>query len=289
MTTAESVESGPRARSEWECFVDGANRQWALISKLILHYMRTRYQKSRIGYASALIEPCIHMLILSFLMIVVRQRMERMGLSPIVIVASGLLPFLLFRANVQYLAGSISSSKILLKHPLLKHIDVIIARFILESLTMIAAGTLIFSVLIFLGVAPWPYRPLNMFLPLGGFLMMGLGVGTFAAFVLPVYPSVKRPLGIMMRLLYLTSGIFFLGRALPAWMLQWALYNPAFHAMEAFREGYLPIRNVSFIQLWYPYAFGLTFFMIGIAFERVMHYRLKESDESVSVDDSLLE
>lgn len=270
----------PHLEASWNPWLKAFHNQSQLIGKLILHYVRTRYKKSLLGYGTAFVEPCSHLLIWWVLMTYIRQRTVAYGMPPLLVIASGLLPFYLFKETTTYLTSTIPSSAMILKHPLVKLIDLILARFILEALTIVAVGTVIFGFLIVIGIAPPPWDFLGIFPPLTALLILGLGIGTFAAFASPIVPGFGKAMSILMRILYLTSGIFFLGAMLPPAIMRLALWNPVFHALELFREAYFHTVPNPKLSIWYPLAWGVGVFLIGISIERVMHRKLSNAQPS---------
>ena len=228
-------------------FLAALQIQDIILGKLILHGIRTRFERSRLGYAQALLDPCVHLLVWWVLMTFIKERQSRFGMAPILVITTGLVPMFLFRNTSKYMASSNAAMKRLIRHPQVRPLDVVFARFILEALTMITVGLIIFITMILLGQAPLPRDPLALFPPLATLLFMGLGFGTFFAVAAPISSFFPACFTIFMRFIYFTSGIFVLGNHVPLFVMRWFLWNPVFHCVEIFRAAYFdfPIERFS--------------------------------------------
>jgi capsular polysaccharide transport system permease protein len=242
-----------------------------IIGKLILHDIRKRYKRDKIGLAWAFLVPCTHVLMWWTVMTFIRMRHERLGMAPILIVCSGMVPMFQFRVPATLLGVCVNSGRALLRYPLVRPIDIILARFIVEGLIILAVGIFVFTVLILLGYAPLPRDPLGLFPPISALLAMGLSFGGLSAVASPLSYWFSISFKIILRLIYYTSGVFFLGNTLPFPLQGWILLNPVYHCVELFRTAYFSNFRNDYVTIWYPVCWVVVCSLLALAVERVKY------------------
>jgi capsular polysaccharide transport system permease protein len=249
-------------------------RQIRVVGALILRETRTRFGHSRLGYLWALLEPVMHMLGLSVIYITL-MRQPLTGTSIVLFFLSGIMPYFLFYKTATQIGGAINANRALLHLALVKHVDVILARALLE----------LGNLLIVFGLLMMFLRAFNQFgnteidillLAKAGMLMwfIGLGVGMINAVLSTLVKSWATVFSIATRPLYLLSGVFFLAERLPPAFGKWLAYNPILHGVEYFRSGIYPGYGRTFIDMGYLMGWAIVPLVIGLAFMRLMRRKL---------------
>jgi capsular polysaccharide transport system permease protein len=220
------------------------------------------------GYLWAVFEPC--MFVGVWLGFYYFFRMEAMihDMSPVLFMSSGLVPFLAFRRVASYVEKAISSNTSLLQFPLVRGVDTFLARFLLESATQVLVGTIIFGSLIILGFAKSPADPLQLLMSSAALLLLGFGFGVFNCMVEAHFPAYEKISSIILRLLFWTSGVFFLIDKWPKPIQDFLQWNPVLHGVELFRSSWSHTYQTPVGSIWYMLIWICGFFLIGLILER---------------------
>ncbi len=250
--------------------------QAIVVGALILREVRTRFGKDRIGYLWAVADPCLHIAVWFGLMWIVRQRHEMYGMHSALFLASGIIPLFFFQRVDRYVKAAISANQALLQYPLVKHPDLMIARFLLEAGTMIVVGIVVWGSLMALGVAALPDDLLALFPVSAAMLFLGFGFGAFNSVATILSPTYEKALGLSGRIIYLTSGIFFSVDSLPPQVVKWLALNPVCHGLSLFRSACFHSYQTTFASVWYILAWALALLLLGLAFERVFRGAIQE-------------
>lgn len=243
-----------------------------VVTALVLRESKTRFGRSRFGYVWALVEPMAYVGIFLAIRTAV-GRSPVFGESVILFVMTGLLATRLFIAIASRLTASISSNRALLAYPPVKPNDVIFARFILETVTMLIVVLVFFAGLQLAARYEVVISFSAFTAALAATVFLALGVGMFNAVVSVLYPLWGRLFGLMRLPIFLLSGIFYVPKQMPVnaqAVLEW---NPVLHCVEWLRTAsylsYDPLLDRGYV-MW----FAATAFTLGFALERAYRYRL---------------
>ncbi len=202
-----------------------------IVHALLLREIRVRFGQRRIGYAWAMIEPALHVGVLYLLKLVVGAFTP--AHIPLVLwLASGIIPFLMFRNMVSRIATIAKGSQDVLILPPVQLSDIVIARALLEFLT----STLIFVLALALyTVLVAPLTIANPLLVAGCLALLalsGIGLGMVEAVATAFFPSTKPLVDGLLRVLYLISGVIFALPYLPPEYQAYLSWNPLLHLFE---------------------------------------------------------
>jgi capsular polysaccharide transport system permease protein len=256
---------------------EGLALQTWVVRALILREVRTLYGRHRLGYLWAFFEPLLHMGFWFVLFIFIRRAPSVYDMSPLLFLATGLIPFICFRNVSAFVQGAISSNSALLQFPPVKQIDTIIARFLLKSATMLIVGAGIFGVMIFTGVASWPSDPAQVLLATLAMLFLGLGFGSLNCMICVIYPAYLKLSGLVFRILYFTSGLFFLPEMLPPKALEYLSWNPVLHGLGLFRSGWSSLYESQVASWNYLLSISAILFLLGLLLEPMVR-KIRESE-----------
>jgi capsular polysaccharide transport system permease protein len=251
--------------------------QMRVIGALILRETRTRFGKSRLGYAWAVLSPLIQISVISFVFYMAGRNHPPVGGNIVLFFASGVLPYQLCMKTASMLMNAIRSNETLMYYPVVEQLDTIFARFILELATYILIMLVLFgSILTYLG------HPVPDFLQLigaiGGLALLGLGIGIINAVLSSFIKSWDRIFSAISTPLYFMSGIFFLIDRMPEQARAVLAWNPILHGIEWFREGMFAELHSSTLDRGYLYSFGLVLTLVGLALERVLRRYMRKSN-----------
>jgi capsular polysaccharide transport system permease protein len=243
--------------------------QFRVIGALLLRETRTRFGKSRLGYAWALLSPLLQISILSGLFYMTGRHIPPVGNSIILFFASGVLPYQLFMKTSNMIMNAIRSNDALMYFPVVEQLDAILARYFLEVATYTLIMIILFGVIINIFDLPLPE-----FLPLIGSIcglsFLALGLGLCNAVIISFIKSWDRIFSAVSTPLYFLSGVFFLMDTLPPAAAKILILNPVFHGIEWFREGiYMQLESSQLDQM-YLFKWGILLMVIGLSLERVL-------------------
>lgn len=229
---------------------------------LVIREMITRYGRSWIGYAWAVIEPLGVVLILS---IAISQivPIPALGSSFVLFYATGYIPFHFFLEAAQSTGTAVQLNRALMQLPMVTPLDTVLARFFLSCLTLMIVAAMLFSGLLWVVEEPVDLRFEGLALGLGAGAILGLGVGTTNAFLFEVFPSWRQLWGIISRPLFIISGVFFVYEGLPRPLAEPLWYNPILHVVGQTRSAIYPFYDAAYVQIGYPIALGLGLFLLG--------------------------
>ena len=238
---------------------------------LMLREMESTYGRQPGGYVWAILQPVgmIVLLSLAFSMLVHKPPL---GTSFIFFYATGFLPFDMYGTMSSKVSAALTYSRPLLSYPRVTWVDTIIARVLLNALTLL----MVFFIVIFgimllyetratLDIAP-------LMLGLGMAMLMGVGVGLVNCVLIGLYPVWGIVWGILSRPLFLVSGVLFLPEDMPTGFQDVLWWNPLVHASGMVRRGLFSTYDASFVSLAYGYGFGLVLCTLGLIFLRA-HYK----------------
>ena len=111
-----------------------------------------------------------------------------------------------------------------------------------------------------------------MYLFLAAFL--GLGLGLLSGAVKLYWPNWSTFQSVLMRIMFFTSGKFFLADSLPRTLQEWLWYNPMLHVTEGVRSAFFRGFESRFLDPAYPVLCMLLLLFLGLASERVSRGKL---------------
>lgn len=210
---------------------------WNVLGALVFRELKTRFGQYHLGYLWAVAEPLAHVLVLSVIF-GVRSPTTAGGVDFPMFLATGIIPYLLFRSMVGRGMGAIEGNRALFVYRQVRPFDALVARAVLE--------TVIYGIVfvVFMAGAGWlgydvsvqdPLTVLAVFLALG---LLGLGLGALACVLASTLPDIAQIVPILLRPFYLISGIFFSVDRVPGEFRDYLLWNPILHALEILRERY---------------------------------------------------
>lgn len=236
----------------------------------MLREMATRYGASPGGYAWAVLEPLGTLLILS-LAFSLLLRNPSLGESFILFYATAFLPFNVFSGITNAMMHAMMFSKALLKYPAVKWMDAVLARFLLNALTLLLVSyILLVSIMWITGtrtVVDMPYVISAFALALA----LAFGIGTFNCAMRGLFPIYGTIWGIVTRPLMIASAVLYIMEDLPRFAQDILWYNPLVHITGLSRVGFYPIYAPGYINSVYVLACALIPMVLGLLLLRQHH------------------
>ena len=240
------------------------------ISALMLREMATSYGRSPGGYIWAVLEPVAGIALLSIVFAAV-FRSPPLGINFPTFYATGMLPFILFNDVHNKVAQSLLFSRQLLAYPTVTFLDAITARFLLNAMTQIMVAYLVLTgCLLAFETRTNPNFPVIV----EGFALialLSLGVGTLNCYLFTRFDVMQRAWSILMRPMFLISGIFFLFESMPLTYQNIVWWNPLVHVIGLVRRGFYSNYDASYVSETYVILVSLSCIALGLVLLRRHH------------------
>ena len=237
--------------------------QWLrVLFAMMVREMGAKFGRSAGGYFWAIAEPLggIVMLALAFS---VALRSPPIGTSFMFFYATGMIPFTLYRKVEGAASSAVRSNRGLLTYPVVTPLDAVLANFILNTLTTMVVGLILFTSIIFIQDVHVNFDPPRVLLAMAMAALLGLGVGTFNCVLTGFFPTWKNVWAVVTRPLFLVSGIFYTYDSVPAAFQSVLWYNPIVHVVGMTRAGFYGVYRDEYVSVTYVMGVALGTFVIG--------------------------
>ncbi len=237
--------------------------QKAVINSLFLREMKTRFGAHKLGYFWAIIEPAA-IIIVFWVMFGFRMRQSLPGVDYPMFLMTGMVPFQFFSNTVTRSMNAFQSNMGLFNYRQVKPIDTIIARCTVEFLIYFMVFILFMIAGSALGYSASVENIPVLFFVFAEFTAFSLAMGLFCAVIGSFSDNFPKVIGLLMRPLFFSSGIFFAVQNVPEkfrWML---LLNPVLHFLEMIRSAHFAAFNSPFADHSYTLKWTLSFTIVSL-------------------------
>ncbi|HUF87849.1 MAG TPA: ABC transporter permease [Thermohalobaculum sp.] len=242
---------------------------------LIMREMTTRFGRSMMGYVWAFIEPVAFIALLSLAFSRISHS-PPFGNSFPLFFATGYLAFSFYNDIASLTGRSVSVNRPLLSYPAVTPLDTVLARLVLQVLTGLAVGGIVFAGILAIYADPVQIAPapLMTMLALGAFL--GLGVGLVNVTLFALSKGWEIAYGVISRPVLFVSCIFYSYESMPLFVREILWWNPIVHLVGLLRSGFYPVYDASHVSVFYVLALALGLTVLGLALMAAMGNRLVE-------------
>ncbi|MEL6520554.1 MAG: ABC transporter permease [Pseudomonadota bacterium] len=235
----------------------------ARISALVDREKKTRYAGGPFGYLWAFAGPIAWIaFVVLFFRIIGRNPPLPVGVE--VFVATGILPFALFRQNIASLMRTVIANRQMTVFKPITNREIVVATSLLELSTNLLTAAVLFGAFAVLFPVPIPNSLAGIFYAFLATWILGVGVGSLFASLGQASDSFQRGVQIILRPMFWISGLFYTATELPASAVALLWWNPLFHCIEALREAFFLGFASPISTLWYPMIFGISCFVISL-------------------------
>jgi capsular polysaccharide transport system permease protein len=270
----ERAARAPRPPRPPPGLIDRLRSQRRVIRALIIRETRTRFADSRLGYGWALLEPILHIALLSATFAVLMHGRPPIGSDFFIFYYTGLIPYHVFVHASTGMSHAVIGNIPLLQLPPVASFDVIAARGLVEVMTDVIVAVMLLAAFLATGARAMPddlWASLLAFLVIAAF---GCGVGYVNAVVTVLWRSWEKAYAQLARLLYFISGIFYVPGMMPDWVRYILVWNPLLHAIDWFRAGFFEIYRPHWLDRSYLAIVAIVSLFLGLALHRLLRRRL---------------
>jgi capsular polysaccharide transport system permease protein len=211
--------------------------QKAVVFALFLREMKTRFGSQRFGYFWAILEPAAIILVF-WAMFGITLRDGISGVDYPMFLLTGMLPYQLFTTILNKSMVAFESNQGLFNYRQVKPFDALVSRCLVECLVYL----LVFLILAAAGMALGFDAAVHDFLGLSLILLLlvwfSFSMGLLCAVIGTFAENFQKVVGIMMRPLFFSSGIFFSAAMIPPKFREILLLNPVLNFLELIRSRY---------------------------------------------------
>ncbi len=237
------------------------------IATLMRRERQSRFAASALGYCWSYLTP-LTWIALVVIVFRVLDRAPPLYVPAEIFVATGILPYLIFRQTITSMSRSLVGGRYMLYFQPVTTSELLLASALLDLINMFVTAILIFGLITLLFEAPLPSDPAGVLLALALAWALGAGFGRLAAVLVLVSDSFSRAVPIILRPLFWLSGIFYTASELPGAAQNLLWYSPTFHIVELLREGYFRDYASPISSVWYPLFVALGLALISVPLER---------------------
>lgn len=247
------------------------NRHVAVLHALIIRNLMARFGRENFGFFWFILEPTI---LTAGVMIVwsVLKEPYIHNVPVITFVMTGYMPLTLWRHLTNPMVRVFHNNAHLLYHRPISYGYIMIARLLLEFLSVSGALTGVYFALASLGIV----KPMeDPGLVLAGWLLTAWFYGGLAILIagLTEYWEVAERFVQPFQYFALpVSGVFFMVDWVPGWGQNLILLNPAVHCTEMFRAGFLGESFTTYYDPWYLASWSMLLTVVGSA----LVYRVRD-------------
>ncbi|MGB0439936.1 MAG: ABC transporter permease [Paracoccaceae bacterium] len=183
---------------------------------------------------------------------------------------------MLFNQLSGLVGTAIHYSGAFLSYPAVTFMDALMARFVLNGLTGLLVGFLVLGGIIVgfnLTVILNGWAILNA---LGMMFALALGIGVLNCYLFTRFPLWQRAWAILMRPMFILSGIFFIPENVPSRYIDAFMINPLPHLTSEMRRGVYATYDAVHVNSLYVYGIALGCMMLGMILLLRNHKELAE-------------
>lgn len=238
--------------------------QMRVLGALILRELHTRYGRENVGYLWMFLEPMMLASVIGLMHYETGHTAYGGDIKPLPFGVIGYTTFILFRGIVNRSDGAVEANAPLLYHRSVTVLDIVFARAFLEFASVFATFAIIMTLMVCVGLAEPPARPLSLML--GWALMWWFCIGH--SLLITAFTYERRTLGRLVHpySYFMTglSGAFYQMKWLPPGIRNWAEWLPTTTIFETVRYGWFSSSNDDYSFYGYCAAFCLVTTWIGM-------------------------
>lgn len=239
-----------------------------IIRALILRELRITYQRTRVGFFMAFLQPAAIIVLHIFLFFLWEELSGRplaAGIPIELFVIAGFTAWFIFAhtaAGPKRSAGE-GSETMLIASVSPMHFRLAAAAWELMAMSSLCFAGIALSELLGRD-EPVPNVP-ACFLVFVITSMLGFGFRLVLDALCERWPTIYAVKKIIFRVLFITAGVYFSASNIRRALGDWTLYNPLIHLLESVRHALYPGYPVAGISLVYPTAWALGLILLGLA------------------------
>ncbi len=245
--------------------------QIQVIHALMLHDIKSRFFGNGFGYVATILWPSAHIAMIVGIFIFT-GRQAPYGDDRLLYVSIGVLPYIIWNYISRFTLLGLIMNKSFLQYPLIKPLDIMIARQALEvvSCTIITVGLAL--ILMACQADVMPHHPDQAALAILSAVLLGIGFGIFNGVICMIFPLWNIIyVGVLIGF-WVTSGVVINPEALPTPIGDLLAWNPLLHCIEWLRLAYYDDFPARLLDKSYVVYCGAGSLACGLVMERALRF-----------------
>lgn len=239
---------------------------------ILMRELHTRYGRENIGYLWLFGEP---LLLGSVIALMHSGQTGHDGeINPIALAVCGYTIFIMFRGIVNRAEGALHGNAPLLYHRMVTVFDISFARAILEAAGTFMAFSVLLSLIIPMGYASLPVRPLSLMLGVSYVFLFSFGIANIIIGLTYENRTLERLVHLFTYFMIPLSGAFYQVNWVPQPYRDYLLYNPFPQIFELVRYGQFESATLEYVNFTYINAWILGLNFIGLLSLRAVKGRI---------------
>ena len=255
---------------------ESLNARFTLIHALMLRDMKTRFGGSYLGYLVAIAWPLTHLVAIVVISGYV-NRIIMVGGDPEVFIATGVAPYILCLYPARLMGYAIELNKPLFLFPIVRPIDLIVSRAIIEFLTAFVVIAIFTAAAYMYGIEILPMNYETGATALLAIVYFGVSVGILSTIISSLFKFWHILIIVIMLILYMTAGVLLPPSAVPPQVQEWLWYNPIFQCVEWLRSAYYEGYGDTYLSKTYLMSLASVCLFLGLLGERYVRGMLLSS------------
>jgi capsular polysaccharide transport system permease protein len=243
---------------------------------VIMRDIRSRFFNHGLGFLIVPLFPVTHMAILLVIYSVLGKQ-SAFGDDLRLFFSTGLVPALTFSYVSRFMSQSLVANKMMMAFPVVRLLDIVLARAFLEYIGIVISVAIMVIVLISFGSNPVPRDPSGALAAFACAVVLAIGFGIVASVITAIVPIFAMIYGFTMILFYLTSGAPIYLHMYPEEVIYLCSWNPVFHAVEWIRVSYYLGYPDQFLDKTYLMGFAFGSVAVGLLMERLLRPQMLAS------------
>jgi capsular polysaccharide transport system permease protein len=247
--------------------------QGRILVALMLRDVRTRFFGSALGMVIAIGWPLSNI----FIVLAIYTAMGRAapyGESAALWFSTGLVPFMAFQYMARFITLGLVMNRPMLGFPVVKVMDVLLARGLVEVLNAGVVTIAAMLVLAAMGVSFMPDDPVQAVYAMCASILLGLGFGIFNGAIAGMLPFWAIGYGLFGIVMWAASGVAISPEGLPETARYWLSFNPALQGVVWMRSAYYEGYGEEILDKSYMLSFALGSLFLGLLIERLARGRI---------------
>jgi capsular polysaccharide transport system permease protein len=236
---------------------------------VIMRDIRSRFFNHGLGFLIVPLFPVTHVVILLVFYSII-DRDSAFGDDLRLFFATGLMPALTFTYLSRFMSVSLLANKSMMAFPVVRLLDIVLARAFLEFMGIIIALLIMFVFLVSFGSNPIPTYPSEALIAFFFTVVLAIGFGIIASVISAILPMFAMIYGFTMVIFYLTSGAPIYLESFPEQVIYACSWNPIFHSVEWIRSAYYLGYPIQLLDKTYLIGFAIGSVAVGLFLERIL-------------------
>ena len=243
------------------------------ILALMIREMGSTYGDSPGGYVWAVLQP-IGMIIVLAIGFSLLVRTPSLGTSFVLFYATGFLAYDIYNQMMSKITTALKYSKPMLAYPRVTWLDAIIARALLNLVTLAMVFCVVITgvLLVIETRTVLAIQPIIVGLAMA--VCLGVGVGMMSCLLGGLFPVWVIIWKIITRPMFIASGVIFIYEDMPPAAQDILWWNPVMHVTGLVRTGFYPNYEASYVSLEYGFGVGLGLIATGLLFLQAYHGKI---------------